>query len=276
MRRNYLSLPLMAAFMLQTMACGKDTEEEAQGPALPPADSMELQAFTAGDQSTALTIPTGTKVNAGAAALSVGLVTLAINIVLIIPKAIFAGVLTEKPKYNGEEWIWKHTYPLLAYDAELHGSVKDKLELSMHMTGLKDQNDYIQDYVWYTGSHGLTSGTWQFYDPGTESEPGPTVPVLTIDWSRVSATEKKLIFTNTRPDVPEKGDTITYELDGNIASMEIVDKIDNQDATTTFTVVWSVADGSGKIEKNDETLCWDTLENDQVDIICPDDDWPVP
>lgn len=263
---------LVASLALILSACG------AEPPELPPADSMSFPDFKAGEVASALT--EGTTQNVQFAAASVGLVTLAVNVALAVPRIVFAGTVTERPEREGDEWVWRHTFPLIGGSAELRGKMTDVLYLEMHVTGQRADLAHIQDFVWYTGAHAADSGTWEIYDPGTASEPGPSAPVVRIDWQRADETSKELKFANVRPDSPKNGDTLTYALQGSLASMAIHDELGgNQDdaGPQDFSVTWSVTNGAGKMIGNDAaTYCWDTLANGQVDIDCPQGEWPAP
>ena len=279
-RCSWTANGMAVTLALTAVGCGDEA------PTLPPADSMQMLAFGKGNPSGALSSgdqAAGTTANIDQAVLAVGFVVVAVDLALLVPRAVFATVITEKPTQSGDKWIWKHTYPLLGWEAELHGKAEDKLELEMHITGLRaGDNDWVNDYVWYTGGHAATSGEWAIYNPGTKDVPGPTVPVVTIDWSRASDTDRSITFNNVTPDSPKNGDTLAFTLNGPIASMTLHDAMSmngqtEDGPTQDFSVAWSVADGSGKLTRvSGETLCWDTLANGQVDIACPAGDWPNP
>lgn len=270
--KRFWATALVGCFFSFNTSCSDDP------PALPAADTMEFISFEKGNPS-ALLEQVGTTANIEQAVLTVGFVSLAVNLYLAVPRLIFAGVISEKPNQDGDSWIWSHTFALLGIKAELHGKGGERIQTSMHVTGLRNDTSYLDDFVWYTGDHGKTAGTWEMYDPGTAQTPGPTDPVLRIDWTRHSVNDKSLVFTNVRPTDLKDGDSLTYQLDGSIASMVIHDErsgANDDGAAEDFSVVWHLENGSGKMTRVTNELCWDTLANGQVDISCPSGDWPVP
>jgi hypothetical protein len=207
-------------------------------------------------------------------------VSWAVNAALIVPRLVLAGVVTDKPTHEDGEWIWRHTFPLFSWEAALHGTLDDRLELSMHVTGLREDTNYVNDFVWFTGSHSASEGTWQIFDPGTADQPGPEGAVIQITWSRTDATHRHVAFTNVCATCPKLGDELAYALDGSIASMTIHDEKSgfwDDGSADDFSVVWHVQNGSGKMTRfSGESVCWDALDNGQVNIECPTGDWPIP
>jgi hypothetical protein len=101
--------------------------------------------------------------------------------------------------------------------------------------------------------------------------------VVNIHWSRRSATDKDVTFTNVTSGRPESGDVLAYTLRGHLATMTIDDARDASGQPAHFDVVWSTTTGEGKMTlKTGVAYCWDTLANGQVDIACPAGTWPVP
>jgi hypothetical protein len=226
---------------------------------------MELPAFFDGTDN-ALTQSGGAQTNVGVAKLAVGGVTLAINLVLLLPRAMFVGTLTVEPEPQSEGWVWSKTFPVLGVQTDLIGTRDESLDLEMHVTGTHANTSRFQDFVWFDGAHRQTAGMWQFYDaePDTLGE-----PLLRIDWERVSATDKQLVFTNVTSGREGSGDTITYRLDGTTASMSIHDARNQDGVEVDFAVQWSTEDGAGRMTANGEAFCWDSLGNGQVNVPCP-------
>jgi hypothetical protein len=277
----------IAAFSLAAAAgCGR--------PELPPEDSMAFLTFEKGKASVApqsgglagelaaqaLTLDTevltqpqlaagGSTRNVELAAASVGVVSVAVNLALFWPRAFFAGMFADRAERSGDGWEWKRTYPLAGWSARLFGKVKSSLELEMRVTGLRGEQVKYQEFLWYTGSHESDSGQWVIYELGVGG------PVVTIDWQRASATDKRVVFKNVKPGARENGDTLAYALKGRVASMAIHDAADATGAPADFTVEWNTATGEGKMARNATSVCWDTLAQGQVDIPCPAA-WPMP
>jgi len=153
----------------------------------------------------------------------------------------------------------------------MRGTEGEALALEMHVTGTRAGTNQLQDFVWYTGLHRAKEGTWELYHPDKSG------PVLQIDWSRQSATDKDLVFANVEAGVPAQGDTLAYSLESPIASMAIHDAQNDQGVPADFSVTWSFDSGAGKMHRvSGEDACWDTLANGQVDLPCPNGDWPLP
>ncbi|MBI5508967.1 MAG: hypothetical protein HY903_09455 [Deltaproteobacteria bacterium] len=275
-RNRTLGVAVLTCYGLTIVAgCGKEA------PALPPNDSMDFTNFEKGKPNGALAAADQavSTANVELAAASVGFVALAVNLYLAMPRLIFWGVVSEKPTKDGDTWRWQHAFPLMGVDATLSGTRGASLELQMRVTGSRDMS-YVQDFLWYTGSHQANNGRWELYDPGTPTEPGPAEPVLGIDWAKDSDTQKSLVFTNIRPQSLKNGDTLTFERDGTIASMSIHDALSGQNddgAATDFTVAWNLDNGAGRLTRiTGEDLCWDTMTAGQADIPCPAGGWPLP
>ncbi|MCB9654067.1 MAG: hypothetical protein H6729_08070 [Deltaproteobacteria bacterium] len=231
-------------------------------PDLPPEDTMVLPEFQS--NTNGLSGSAANTTNVSLAAVSVGTVTVALHAVLALPRAFLAGVLTAKADRDGDDWVWAKTFPLAGVEGELRGNLDGgTLNLEMYVDGLRNQ-EQLNHFLWFTGAHQQGSGNWTLYAPEVDSG-----PVLTIDWTRASDTDKTLTFTNVTADVDEQGDVIEYELKGSAASFLIHDAKNSQGTSKEFEVNWDVVDGSGRLRFEDETLCWDTVENGQVDIACP-------
>jgi hypothetical protein len=279
-----VSGPIMAVMMSQILAvagCGKTA------PVLPPNDSMDFLEFKKGNAD-ALTSAdqTASNANVDLAVASVGFVVIAVNLYLALPRTVFWGLALDKPSQDGDAWVWNHTFPLMGFEAEMRATEGNNLEIKTTCTGLKAELQWIQDFVYFTGSHAADSGVWRLFDPGTQAAPGPSEPVVTIEWQRASATDKSVLFTNTTPGSAKNGDTLAFALDGTIATMSLHDAVSmtgpvgNQvedGPAKNFIVAWNVGNGSGKLTRvTTDVLCWDTLAAGQVDIACPTGEWPLP
>jgi hypothetical protein len=264
-------------FSTALAACPRPEDDDA--PALPPADTMTFFELKEGAKSTetsgqALTVTAAGDTNTGNVKLAiaaVGLVTAGVNLALLWPRTFIAGVISTRPTQDGDAWVWKRTFPLLGWDANLRGSVATgRLATEMRVTGLKPDNSGYQNFLWYTGDHGAKEGKWTVFAQGQ------TGAVLTIDWARQAADDKELVFTNVTTGQDGSGDRLIYSLKGKIATMGIHDAMDASGQPADSSVVWSVENGSGKITAPAATLCWDTLANGQANIPCPAGAWPMP
>jgi hypothetical protein len=259
-------------------ACPRREDDDDEAPALPPADTMTFFELKEGARSTetsgqALTLQqaAGDTSNVKLAIGAVGLVTTGVNLALLWPRTFIAGVISTRPTHDGEAWVWKRTFPLLGWDANLRGKVDGgRLATEMRVTGLKPDNSNHQNFLWYTGDHGTRDGKWTVFAFGQPS------PVLTIDWARAAADDKQLTFTNVTTGQDGSGDRLGYSIKTKIATMAIHDARDASGQPADSSVVWHVENGSGKITAPAAMLCWETLAKGQVNMPCPAGDWPVP
>jgi hypothetical protein len=259
--RKLVTVVVAVAFVA---ACG-------QAPDLPPQDSMELPDFQNAASTALVSADQGTTANVTQAAASVGLVSVALFFALLPARVLFAGVVSERAKRDGDHWVWSHTFPLAGWEGEMRGRLEDTLTLEMKVTGIRDNTNHIQDFTWYTGDHGTNDGQWVLFHPDK------TGPIIEIDWARASATDKDLAFTNVDAGADQEGDSLAYALKGDLASMVIHDELDDAGGTSEFTVEWNVVSGAGKITRvSGDTACWETIANGQVDMACPSGDWPEP
>lgn len=273
-----LRRPIAFVLLTTVFAACPRREDDDEPPALPAADTMTFFELKEGMKSTetsgqALTLQqaAGDTSNVKLAIAAVGLVTAGVNLALLWPRTFIAGVISTKPTHDGDAWVWKRTFPLLGWDANLRGSVDSgRLATEMRVTGLRADNNNHQNFLWYTGDHGTKDGKWTVFAFG---QPGA---VLTIDWARQAADDKQLTFTNVTTGQDGSGDRLGYTIKGKVASMAIHDARNAQGQPADSSVVWHVENGSGKITAPAATLCWDTLANGQINIPCPAGDWPAP
>src|SRR5688572_31422207 len=233
-------------------------EDDDDAPALPAADTMTFFELKEGARSTessgqALTLQaTGDTSNVKLAIAAVGLVSAGVNLALLWPRTFIAGVISTQPTRDGDAWVWKRTFPLLGWDANLRGTVATgRLATEMRVTGLKPDNSNHQHFLWYTGDHGTKDGKWTVF---AFAQPGP---VLTIDWARQAADDKQLTFTNVTTGQDGSGDRLGYTIKGKVASMAIHDARDANGQPADSSVSWNIETGSGKITAPAATLCWD-------------------
>jgi len=268
----------VALFVVTTALAACPRPEDDDEPALPPSDTMTFFELKEGAKSAettgqALTVTAAAAdtSNVKLAIAAVGLVTAEVNLALLWPRTFIAGVVSTRPTRDGDAWVWKRTFPLLGWDANLRGSIATgRLATEMRVTGLKPDNSGYQNFLWYTGDHGAKEGKWTVFAQGQ------TGAVLTIDWARQAVNDKELVFTNVTTGQDGSGDRLVYSIKGKIATMGIHDARDATGQPADSSVVWSVENGSGKITAPSATLCWDTLANGQGNIPCPAGAWPMP
>jgi hypothetical protein len=281
--RDLRPRPARAVSLVLSAACLISCRpKDDDPPELPPPDSMTFYELKEGarseeSQGQALTagtpladIPGGDRSNVKTAVAALGLVTLGVHAALALPRAFIFGVVSTKPTQEGDTWIWQRRFPLIGWDATLRATAPGRLMTEMRVTGLNPDNKQHQNFLWYTGDHGIKDGKWTVY--ALEQ----TGPVLTIDWKRQAADDKEVTFTNVTTGQPASGDRLGYTLAGKVASMTIHDERDANGQPAEFSVVWHIVNGSGKMTAKSETYCWDTLEKGQLNMPCPAGAWPMP
>jgi hypothetical protein len=272
-----LHRPVAILLLTTALSACPRREDDEDAPALPAADTMTFFELKEGAKSAetsgqALTLAApGDTSNVKLAIAALGVVTTGVNLALLWPRTFIAGVISTQPTRDGDAWVWKRTFPLLGWDANLRGSVASgRLATEMRVTGLKPDNSSFQSFLWYTGDHGTKDGKWTVFAQGQ------TGAVLSIDWARQAADDKQLTFTNVTTGQDGSGDRLGYSIKGKIATMAIHDARDANGQPADSSVVWSIENGSGKLTAPAATLCWDTLANGQVNLPCPAGDWPMP
>lgn len=243
------------------VAAGSLTACRETPPDLPPAESMELPTFFDNSQAQQNAEAATAVNNVNVAALAVGAVTVALAVYTAAPRLMFLGTLQADPYKDGDEWVWDRTYPLLGVSGQLRGRLDNGLFVTMIVNGEREGIN-LDNFVWYEGEHHVGNGVWTLYAP---EENGP---VTSIDWEYNAVDDRTLIFTNTAVSSAGNGDTITYDITGTTASLEVYDVDDGSGVPAVFTVTWDTVDGSGMMDVNGDQYCWDTLENGQVDIPC--------
>ena len=140
----------VALFVVTTALAACPRPEDDDEPALPPSDTMTFFELKEGAKSAettgqALTVTAAAAdtSNVKLAIAAVGLVTAGVNLALLWPRTFIAGVVSTRPTRDGDAWVWKRTFPLLGWDANLRGSIATgRLATEMRVTGLKPNQEH--------------------------------------------------------------------------------------------------------------------------------------
>lgn len=260
----------LIAAHIALFACSENpADPDAEtAPALPPVSSMstDLSIF---DNTTSLPKPNdaeATKLNFFNAATRVTIANAATIIVMAIPVAVFAKAVSTDPELKEDGyWHWEYSETIngQTWQADLAGTLDLQTQESvweMRITNAQ-ANPALDKFLWYEGRAKLdnSSGDWHIYDP---QSPDSQIELLQIDWSHPADDKATLEFTSKKPDIPENGDKLTYNTDGDSRS---VSYFDNSNSATTL-IEWSAATGEGSITapdyNNGEKACWDAGQND--------------
>jgi hypothetical protein len=118
--------------------------------------------------------------------------------------------------------------------------------------------------VWYHGETRLDNeaGFWVFNDLEALGYP----EVARIDWEVGAEDDRRLVMSVTGDGHADEGDTLTYDIDGTSASVELWDASEGHEVE----IVWDMVTGAGRITApayNDGApACWDENRDDTV---CP-------
>ncbi len=267
-------VPVALVFsMLWLAACEKNpTASKSPRPDLPPQSSMavDLQAFNnnnAAGLSKTGAGQTAVGLHFVAARLTVGAINLAVLAHTSVPVLTFAAALSQPPALQDDaKWHWIYSVSNNAgqqFQADLAGWIDESAKVSrwkmrISTTGLGAP---LNNFLWYEGQAALnnSSGQWDIYD---SAQPANSVKVVHIDWDRPSAGQATLKFTVVKPQVPENGDVLTYNVDGTGRMITLFD----QSVNTTLDISWDAVTNAGYIiapnYNNGQKSCWDSQLND--------------
>jgi hypothetical protein len=255
---------------LSLFSC-KDTPSEpenAQQPDLPPLASMQVELnFFTGKASAPKAADVQTPgANFNNAAIRVLLINTTVTLVMAVPVATFAAAISQEPKLEADgkfHWVFTVNENGVNYKADLAGMLDtDNAETVWEMR-ITTPNSVppLEDFLWYTGRAKLdnSNGEWHIFD---HTQPNDRVEVLQIDWSHPSQTEAKLEFTVVKPDVPENGDVLMYQVKDTDRSIKLFDNSEQ----ANIEIFWDASTGEGYLidpnYRNGEKSCWDQLKND--------------
>lgn len=259
--------------MLWLAACEKNpTESKSPKPDLPPQSSLavDLQAFnnnSAAGLSKSGAEPTAVGLHFVAARLTVGAINLAVLTHMSVPVLTFAAALSQPPVLQDDaKWHWIYSVSNDAgqqFQADLAGWIDESAKVSrweMRIT-TSGFGAPLNNFLWYAGQAALNngSGQWDIYD---SAQPSNSVEAAHIDWDRPSADKATLKFTVVKPQVPENGDVLTYQVDGTGRAVTFFD----QSANATLDISWDAVTNAGYIiapnYNNGQKSCWDSQLND--------------
>ncbi len=233
-----------------------------QGPALPPAGSMDvdMSAFKATGKADAA----GNHAHHNNAALRVGLLNTSVLLALAVPRLVFAAALSQDPTFADGRWTWTFDAKYLGkpINATLTGTFPNqsetgtKLELEMRVT-CKHCKVPTDDFVWYTGSFEAdgSKGHWQFFNPEIKQDDKTFVK---IGYTVTDPTHKTLTFSNLRTDGhADAGDVIAYKRAGDLLGVTVHDASKKLD----YAAEVSLATRAGWLQvpgyNGGAKACWD-------------------
>lgn len=247
--------------------CSKESTNEppaAKAPALPPAESMQLDLSTFAPEGLGKAPESLTKFNFWNAQLRAAFFNILVAAVVAPPAAAINGAVHSVPSPQSDgSWIW--TYTIVDGDRELvlrlRGIATDEGAFWQMFVTAEFENPPLVRALWFEGeTHGEDDGEWTLYDVSREGHPA----VLHIDWEVTTENDRVLSFEVIDPSNEAHHDTLVYsDVD---ATASIVYHDFSEDAT--IEIVWDQGTGSGSLIAPDyrggERSCWDEQQNDVV------------
>lgn len=216
---------------------------------LSPSSKWVIQPQTPSDSSSYLT-----------ARATLAIVNLAILYVAAPAAAAFQGAFGATPVHQADgSWTWSYivTYDSRSFALALNGkAAADESQWSMRVTTTGLGND-LTDYLWYSGAVATAGdeGYWQLYDPMVPATP---TNALRVDWQVASADNRTAVWVNNRIGGAGEGDSLTYLLNEDAASVSFRDASNG----VVSAVEWSVDTTAGSITvpfyNQGARACWDS------------------
>jgi len=239
---------LTACFLI--MSCTETpVENEETPPVMPSAETMtiDLSLFgNSGAQSAAKAGIPESKLNFGAAALTLSVVNITLALHLAIPVVLWGTALSQDPVLATDgkfHWIYSAETGWVTYEADLAGWV-DVENPSVHWEmGVTQSVLHLDDFIWYDGSCNITAteGSWRFFD---YRQPDQPVQVVRIDWQIQDETHRLLEFENVFQGDANLGDVLSYQIDGDTARVQYFDHSEN----VTAKIIWSLNTHAGYLQ----------------------------
>jgi len=248
------------------LGCTEVTEPEtvaSDAPALPPAESMNLDLSFFEDQATLGTADErGSHINFLTAALTAETIRVGVAAALAPAHVAFSlAIHTVPSKDDDGAWLWIYTWRHEGQDNQIRLRGTPEMghvtwELFVSFAGQEPE-------LWFSGKSviGSDAGFWVFRDFGREGDP----EVLRIDWD-MDGTDRHLHILNVDVGSQEEGDQIRYQMDGPQAVIVGVDASES----VTWDIQWNQRHGAGTLRlpwfNEGNRACWD---NHLHDTECP-------
>jgi hypothetical protein len=269
---NIILIIILATFLFT--GC----EKKGDPPALPPAESMEIDFsdFIAGTKSA--TIATDSKgassvnnTNWTVAATVAGVWNSILVLNLAVPVASFRLAVNNKPEYlDNKTWQWKYTAQVVGatYTARLTGQIRSTdVKWDMYIT--REGAGGFAEFKWFEGTTNLDgkSGQWILVQSQAQQ-----VPMLQIDWTKDGSTVGSVKYTYIGSGSFQNS-YIEYGLTAN--SLDAYYNVHfyetNRAKFVDVNIEWSTTGHNGRVKAADYFLdsiwhCWDAGGND---ITCP-------
>lgn len=266
-RRRTTTLALLA--LIPVLGCGDSpSEPPGEPPALPSVESMQADVSLF-DQANPAAAPAAAQVGLHflTAAVAVTVARAATIVVMAIPVATFAAAASNDPVFEDGAFHWRYTVLQdgHSFEADLSGRGEGTESVWEMRISASATDPPLDDFLWYSGRANLggDAGEWHVFDA---QDPSSGTEVLDIHWTHPSADHWTLTFTNVNPAVPETGDQLGYEVDGDTRAVRFLDA---SEAAET-EIQWNAVSKDGYIESpgynGGVRACWDS---ELQDTTCP-------
>lgn len=181
--------------------------------------------------------------------------------VVVVPALAIGAALLQDPSFDGDRWIWTITVAGVTGELEVSHSLIEGFDVELYVTGGE-----LDRFLWVEGNFGDGTGTgeWVLHDPDIT---GGDDSALAIRWTYAADDDRSLTYEVLSSASPDVGDSITYAVSGNTASVVYTDA---SDAGLVAEIEWDRTTGVGSLEvpgyNNGERACWDASF---VNAACP-------
>lgn len=261
-------LPLVL-ISLMLNSCEKRSENSY--PQLPPLSSFYIDFSEFG--SPADTLSTRKLMtdyyNWGAAISNVAFWNTVITVGMVLPAAVYAEALKQKPVYLGDdrwEWMYNFDFNSVSYLVRLKTqNISDEQYLAeLYVSNTGPGSFY--DFKWFEGivNHDLSKASWILYDNPFNADD----QLLSIDWNSDPGNNSgDITFTIIKENHQEKGSYVSYAYSAN-NSLRYNSSYSILLSSNQVLIEWNSKTRAGRIKnpewfKDDSWHCWnENLQND--------------
>ncbi|MBN1755725.1 hypothetical protein JW877_05875 [bacterium] len=264
---NKIGFYLLSVLLIASiLGCAK--EEDPNPPSLPGTESFTINLTTFTEAALSKHSPQLFCDDFDTAAVLVAVWGTMTNLAFALPRLAFVVAVTQDPEYLGDlTWTW--TFGAESNNIQLRGQAideEDSVNWEMYIT-----NAELDHFLWYDGrcDYHATGGWWQFYK---DDLPADSNHFIRLSWQKNEGdTTANLLITNNNLFSAEYGDSLSYEIDGNMGTVWLRDVDGGRPGR--WNITWDINQHFGRIDYPEGAFgCWD---NDLACIECDSLDWPT-
>ncbi len=259
---------ILLAITLLIVSTSCDNEPAENRPELPPLESL-LMTFADFDGPIALTKASGEPhLHFNYAFTSLIFWSGASALTMALPVAAYTYALEQGVEYLGDNsWEWNYSFQWSGLDntATLTATRINNEEFSLEMM-IASSAAPDQGVRWFDGvvRYDHTQANWTIYKDGS-------IEILEVAWTKdFELGDASLLYTYVEPEMVETGSYISYDY----APLEVYDASFTLSRSTGTTLIqWNTTSKEGRVQDEErfgdaEWMCWDSIENGQVDKVC--------